>query len=153
MVVFSDVVVGVVPSAVLTPSLQNVQHLCAKVLQSRRRGEERDRKSFFIGHSIFSADTSITHIKIDAINLPPLVVRQNLKRFLYLHMVRRFPVQNLRHKDSVQQQGLSQSWFTVDLSSDLLCYRTLCAWFLLSGVGLTSPGTAATSGLLYSPRW
>jgi hypothetical protein len=24
---------------------------------------------------------------------------------------------------------------------------------LLSGVGLTSPGTAATSGLLYSPRW
>jgi hypothetical protein len=25
-------------------------------------------------------------------------------------------------------------------------------FFLLSGVGLTAPGTAATSGLLYSPR-
>jgi hypothetical protein len=25
--------------------------------------------------------------------------------------------------------------------------------FFFSGVGLTSPGTAATSGLLYSPRW
>jgi hypothetical protein len=26
-------------------------------------------------------------------------------------------------------------------------------FFFFSGVGLTSPGTAATSGLLYSPRW
>jgi hypothetical protein len=26
-------------------------------------------------------------------------------------------------------------------------------FFFLRGVGLTSPGTAATSGLLYSPRW
>jgi hypothetical protein len=26
-------------------------------------------------------------------------------------------------------------------------------FFFLFGVGLTSPGTAATSGLLYSPRW
>jgi hypothetical protein len=25
--------------------------------------------------------------------------------------------------------------------------------FFFCGVGLTSPGTAATSGLLYSPRW
>jgi hypothetical protein len=26
-------------------------------------------------------------------------------------------------------------------------------FFIICGVGLTSPGTAATSGLLYSPRW
>jgi hypothetical protein len=26
-------------------------------------------------------------------------------------------------------------------------------YFIISGVGLTSPGTAATSGLLYSPKW
>lgn len=97
MVVFPDVVIGVVASAVL----QNVQHLCAKLLQWRWRwrGEEkRDRKSFLIGHSIFSADTSITHIKIDVINLPPLVVHQNLKRFLYLHMIRWFPCRILDTK-------------------------------------------------------
>jgi hypothetical protein len=31
--------------------------------------------------------------------------------------------------------------------------KTVHAFFFFSGVGLTSPGTAATSGLLYSPRW
>jgi hypothetical protein len=30
---------------------------------------------------------------------------------------------------------------------------TLELFFFIIGVGLTSPGTAATSGLLYSPRW
>jgi hypothetical protein len=30
---------------------------------------------------------------------------------------------------------------------------TLPLTFFFSGVGLTSPGTAATSGLLYSPKW
>jgi hypothetical protein len=33
-----------------------------------------------------------------------------------------------------------------------VCYRD-SFFFFFSGVGLTSPGTAATSGLLYSPRW
>jgi hypothetical protein len=54
--------------------------------ESEREGEgggkrETERVSF-IGDSIFSAGTSITHIQIDAINLPPLVVHQNLKRFI-----------------------------------------------------------------------
>jgi hypothetical protein len=29
----------------------------------------------------------------------------------------------------------------------------LLQFLFISGVGLTSPGTAATSGLLYSPKW
>jgi hypothetical protein len=78
---------------------QNVQHLresSRQKVRGRRGGE-----SFFIGHSISSADTSITHVEIDAINLPPLVVRQNLKRFPDLHKIRTFPVQNIRRKDRV----------------------------------------------------
>jgi hypothetical protein len=39
--------------------------------------------------------------------------------------------------------------FNGDLCSNYVIFFII----IISGVGLMSPGTAATSGLLYSPKW
>jgi hypothetical protein len=44
---------------------------------------------------------------------------------------------------------LIYSTFREFIIAQILCYM----FFFFCGVGLTSRGTAATSGLLYSPRW
>jgi hypothetical protein len=42
-------------------------------------------------------------------------------------------------------------WRPVSLQT-FKCWRKCFFFIIISGVGLTSPGTAATSGLLYSPK-
>jgi TRAP-type C4-dicarboxylate transport system permease large subunit len=50
---------------------------------------------------------------------------------------------------------LSPSWEAASRSATQEFRNILCIIIIIIiiGVGLTSPGTAATSGLLYSPRW
>jgi hypothetical protein len=36
---------------------------------------------------------------------------------------------------------------------EILCSKPMHIIIIISGVGLTSPVPAATSGLLYSPKW